>query len=160
MIGGNHEPFHLLRDWNPATFSDKVQYCDAGELRHSISGLRVAGLSGIHHPDQMDFVTEGELNLPETQRAGSWPEMVDLVRSGIVSRKRLAYYKQHEIDHLCQLDFTPHLVLSHDWPVPPAHIHDIHGCRPEAKILESLKPPSCAAATITRPPDFVSAPRV
>jgi hypothetical protein len=140
MIGGNHEPFHLLRDWDPAAFSDKLQYTDAGELRHSIPGLRVAGLSGIHHPEQMDFVTEGERNLPNVQHADSWPEMVDLVRSGVVSRKRLTYYKQHEIDHLCRLDSAPDLVLFHDWPVAPAHIGEIHGCRPEAEILKALKP--------------------
>lgn len=140
MIGGNHEPFHLLRDWNPAAFSDKLEYADAGELRHSIPGLRVAGLSGIHHPEHMDFITEGERYLPRKHHADSWPEMVDLVRSGEISRKRLTYYKQHEIDHLCHLDFTPDLVLLHDWPVSPPHIEETHGPRPEAEILHALKP--------------------
>jgi hypothetical protein len=140
MIGGNHEPFHLLRDWDPAAFSDKLQYTDVGELRHSIPGLRVAGLSGIHHPEQMDFITEGERNLPRTHHADSWPEMVELVRAGLISRKRLTYYKQREIHQLCHLDFTPHLVLLHDWPVAPPHIGEIQGCRPEAEILNALKP--------------------
>ena len=140
MIGGNHEPYHLLRDWKPETFSDKLHYTDAGELGHSIPGLRVAGLSGIHHPEHMDFIEEGERGLPRTHQAKSWPEMVELARAGLISRKRLTYYKQHEIDHLCHLDFVPHLVLLHDWPVPPAHIVDLHGPRPEAEILKALKP--------------------
>ena len=140
MIGGNHEPFHLLRDWNPAAFSDKLQYTDAGELQHSIPGLRVAGLSGIHHPEHMDFLTEGERNSPRMHRLDSWSGMVDLVSSGIFSCKRLTYYKQHEIIHLCALDFSPDLVLLHDWPVTPNHILEIERCRPEAKILDALKP--------------------
>lgn len=121
MIGGNHEPFHLLRDWNPNAFSDKLQYTNAGELHHSIPGLRVAGLSGIHHPQHLHFITDEERNLPAAARAESWPEMVDLARAGTMSRKRLTYYKQQEIDHLCCLDFTPDLLLLHDWPVAPAH---------------------------------------
>lgn len=140
MIAGNHEPFHLLRDWNPAAFSNKLQYTDAGELHHSIPGLRVAGLSGIHHAEHMNFNTDGETYLPNAPHAKSWSEMVDLARSGAISRKRLTYYKQHEIDQLYDLDFTPHLVLLHDWPVPPDHIVDIQGCRPEADILNFLKP--------------------
>lgn len=28
----------------------------------------------------------------------------------------------------------------HDWPVPPAHIQENHGSRPEASILHALKP--------------------
>jgi hypothetical protein len=140
MIGGNHEPFHLLRDWNPAAFSHKLQYTDAGELPHSIPGLRVAGLSGIYHPDHTEFLADGELLLPRTHRATSWPEMVKLTRSGPVSRKRLTYYNQHEIDQLCRLDFTLQLLLLHDWPIAPVHIREIHDRRPEAEILATLKP--------------------
>lgn len=140
MIGGNHEPFHLLRDWNPAAFSNKLQYTDAGELHHTIPGLRVAGLSGIHHPEQMDFATEGEQKLPSAHHADSWPEMVDLARSGVISCRRLTYYKQHEIEHLCRLDFAPDLCLLHDWPATPTHIREIHKRRPEAEILNALNP--------------------
>lgn len=140
MIGGNHEPFHLLRDWNPEVFSGKLHYTDAGELSHTVPGLRVSGLSGIHHPDHLDFITEGEMGLPRACKAKSWPEMVTLARTGLISRKRLTYYKQQEIDLLCTMDFQPHLLLLHDWPVAPAHIQEIHDRRPEAEILDALQP--------------------
>jgi len=57
MIAGNHEPFHRLRDWDAAYFSFKLEYSNAGDLLHSVSGLKVSGLSGIYHPHEMEFVT-------------------------------------------------------------------------------------------------------
>lgn len=140
MIGGNHEPFHLLRDWNPAAFSNKLEYTDAGELHHTIPGLRVAGLSGIYHPEHVGFMMESEGNLPKSRQAKSWPEMVAMARARLISRKRLTYYKQQEIDKLCTTNSQPHLLLLHDWPVAPAHIHEIHDRRPESEILDALQP--------------------
>lgn len=140
IIGGNHEPFHLLRDWCPAAFGGKLEYTDAGELRHSIDGLRVTGLSGIYHPEHLEFVGQHEAKLPMAGLAESWPRMVELARAGVISRKLLSYYKQQEIDLLCSLGFTPDLLLLHDWPIQPAHVHDIHGTRPEAKIQKAIQP--------------------
>ena len=47
MIAGNHEPFHSLRDCDASYFSFKLEFTNAGKLTHSVSGLEVAGLSGI-----------------------------------------------------------------------------------------------------------------
>ena len=140
MIGGNHEPFHLLRDWTPGAFGGKLEYSDAGELTHGFPGLRVAGLSGIFHPGELEFTSPESGRIPRSPRPGTWPEMVQLVRAGVISRKRLCYYTQHEIDHLCSLAPQPDLLLLHDWPEAPDHIQQIHERRPEREILEALAP--------------------
>ena len=141
LIAGNHEPFHLLRDWNPASFSHKLEYTNAGELKHTIPGLRVAGLSGIYHPEEMEFISEIERKNRKLPHDISWPDMVRLARERIISLSRLTYYKQHEVDLLCSLEVSPHLLLLHDWPTPPAHIRQIYPCRPEGEILHALNPP-------------------
>ena len=44
---------------------------------------------------------------------------------------------------------SPHLLLLHDWPTPPAHIRLTYPRQPEGEILHALfKPPkSCAIRT-------------
>ncbi len=140
-IAGNHEPFHRLRDWDASHFSNKLEYTNAGELAHKVPGLRVAGLSGIFHPQEMEFVSALESRTLKVPPVATWPEMVRLAEKNIISRSRLTYFKESEIDHLKFLNFTPHLLLLHDWPVAPPHIAQIYTRRPEAEIVGSLRPP-------------------
>jgi len=140
-IAGNHEPFNRYRNWDAAFFSFKLEYTNAGELVHSLPNLRVAGLSGIYHPQQMEFVTDLEAKNSGLPRAESWPEMVQLAEANKNSRSRLTYYKEFEVQYLKGLGFTPNLLLLHDWPAAPAHISQIYSRRPEAEILEALRPP-------------------
>lgn len=140
MIGGNHEPFHLLRDWTPGAFGGKLEYTDAGELKHGIPGLRVVGLSGIYHPGELEFISPESRRIASSPHPGTWPDMVRLARDGVISRKRLCYYKQHEIDHLCSLAPRPDLLLLHDWPETPGHIQQVYPRRPEREILDALVP--------------------
>lgn len=138
MIGGNHEPFHRLRDWDAAYFSFKLEYTNAGELTHSVSGLKVAGLSGIYHPQEMEFVTPLERHTMKLGAVDSWPAMASLAREKRVSISRLAYYKEFEVEHLKTL--SPDILLLHDWPVAPAHIRQIYARRPEAEIVTATRP--------------------
>ena len=75
--------------------------------------------------------------------------MVSLARERIISLSSLTYYKQHEVDLLCSLEVSLHLLLLHDWPTPPAHIRLTYPRQPEGEILHALfKPPkSCAIRT-------------
>ena len=139
-IAGNHEPFHRLRDWDASYFSFKLDYANAGELAHKIPGLRVAGLSGIYHPQEMEFVTELEARTMKLPRAETWPEMVRLAETNKISRSRLTYFKEFEVEYMKALDFTPDLLLLHDWPTRPAHIGQTYPRRPEAEIVEALRP--------------------
>jgi hypothetical protein len=140
MIAGNHEPFHRLRDWNPEYFGGKLNYVDAGELPHSIPGLRVYGLSGIFHPGELTFTNEAEKRCGQKFHHSSWLEMVEQVRKNSVSPKRLTYYKQCEIDLLLALPQKPHLLLTHDWPVKPARLRFEYPRRPEAEIVSQIQP--------------------
>lgn len=139
MIAGNHEPFHRLRDWDPSHFSSKLHYTNAGELTHAIPGLRVAGLSGIFHPEEMEFLTPLERRTKKLPDVSSWPEMVELARENHISRNRLTYYKEFEVRQMKAL--SPHLLLLHEWPVPPAHISRAYARRPEAEIVAATRPP-------------------
>lgn len=140
MIAGNHEPFHRLRDWDPAHFSAKLAYTNAGELAHVIPGLRVAGLSGIYHPQEGEFLSRLERRTLGLSGEGSWPEMVALARDNRISRSRLTSYKDFEVDLLKGLPRPQHLLLLHDWPVTPPHLDPIHDRRPEAEIVAALNP--------------------
>lgn len=140
VIGGNHEPWNRYRDWDPGYFGGKLEYAHAGELSHGLEGLRVAGLSGIHHPEETDFLSGAERRDRSFPRAASWPDMVRLVSGNQISLRRLAYYKEHELRRLESLAPSPHLLLLHDWPVPPPHIEGSERDRPEARIVEALRP--------------------
>jgi hypothetical protein len=141
MIAGNHEPFHRLRDWQPDHFLHKLEFTNAGEMEHEISGLRVAGLSGIYHPQELQFLTPLERRTIKLPPVETWADMVPLVQSGKISRSRLTYYKAHEIELMKRLDFRPHLLLLHDWPVAPGHIRHVYDRRPEAEIATACKAP-------------------
>lgn len=140
MIAGNHEPFHRLRDWQPGYFGEKLNYVDAGELPHSIPGLHVYGLSGIFHPGELDFINDAEKRRGLTTARSSWSEMAERAQKNSVSLKRLAYYKQSEIDLLLALPPNPHLLLIHDWPIKPAHLRFEYSRRPEAELVGQIKP--------------------
>lgn len=140
-IAGNHEPFHRLRNWDASYFSFKLDYIDAGELAHKVLDLRAAGLSGIYHPQEMVFMTPLEARTMKRPPAETWPEMVHLTETSKISRSRLTYYKEVEIEHMKSLDFTPDLLLLHDWPVTPPHVGQSYPRRPEAEIVEALQPP-------------------
>ncbi|MFQ3577667.1 MAG: hypothetical protein SNJ52_01475 [Verrucomicrobiia bacterium] len=142
QIAGNHEPFNRLRDWQPEYFGGKLSYTHAGAVPHDIPGLRVAGLSGILHPEHLDFQTIEErrtqiCNAPCPQ---SWAHMVELVRKGHITPKRLTYYHEDEIELVKSLPRHPHLLLTHDWPVKPAYAREVHPRRPEGEILDALQP--------------------
>ena len=140
-IAGNHEPFHRLRNWDASYFSFKLDYTNAGELAHKVPVLRVAGLSGIYHPQEMVFMTPLEARTMKRPPAETWPEMVYLTETNRISRSRLTYYKEVEIEYMKSLDFTPDLLLLHDWPVMPPHVGQSYPRRPEAEIVEALQPP-------------------
>ena len=158
-IAGNHEPFNRYRDWDASFFSFGLQYTNAGELDHRLLHLKVAGLSGIYHPQEMEFVSALEARtLPHAE---SWPEMVRLAEAKKISRSRLTYYKEFEIEHMKSLGFTPHLLLLHDWPIPPPHISQIYPRRPEAEIVEALRAPFVCCGHHHAASDFLfSASRV
>jgi len=141
MIAGNHEPFHRLRDWDASYFSFKLDYTNAGELAHKVPGLRVAGLSGIYHPQEMEFMTALEARTMKRPHAETWPEMVRLTETNKISRSRLTYFKEFEVEYMKSLDFVPDLLLLHDWPVQPPHIGQCYPRRPEAEIVKALQPP-------------------
>ena len=140
-IAGNHEPFGPLRAWDPAHFGDKLAYTDAGQLAHALPGLRVYGLSGIHHPDHPGFHSLEESRRPD--RARDWPSLVAAVAAGRASPKRLCYHKEEELDRLISLPACPHLLLTHDWPTWPDGVHSptaAHAAKPEGLLLEGLRP--------------------
>jgi len=139
-IAGNHEPFNRYRDWDAAFFSFRLEYTNAGELTHRLPDLKVAGLSGIYHPQEMEFVSVHEARILKLPRAELWPEMIRLAEAHKISRSRLTYYKEFEVEYLKGLSFTPHILLLHDWPVAPPHLKQIHPRRPEAEIVEALHP--------------------
>ncbi len=138
MIAGNHEPFHRLRDWDASYFYFKLEYTDAGKLTHSVPGFEVAGLSGIYHPQEMEFVTPQERRTMKLGTADSWPAMVALAQEKRISISRLTYYKEFEVEHIKSL--SPHLLLLHDWPAAPPHIRQIYARRPETEIVEASRP--------------------
>jgi hypothetical protein len=157
-IAGNHEPLHRLRDWDAANFSFKLDYTNAGELAHKVAGLRVAGLSGIYHPQELEFVTALEARTMKLPPVEAWPEMVRLAEAGKISRSRLTYFKEFEVGHMKALDFTPHLLLLHDWPVVPPHIGQSYPRRPEAEIVETLQPPFVCCGHHHTAADFMIGP--
>ncbi len=140
MIAGNHEPFSRLRNWEPGYFSFKLEYTNAGELPHSIPGLRVLGLSGIYHPEETDFVSPVERQNRKLPRAATWLELVRLVERGAASRNRLTYYKESEVELLKWAKRQPDLLLTHDWPCEPEGIRRSYPRRPEGELVSRLEP--------------------
>ncbi len=141
MIAGNHEPFHRLRDWQPDYFGGKLEYGDGGLLAHQVAGMKVAGLNGIYHPQHLDFQSTLEKPIRSSPRPKSWPEMVRLVAGGTLSRNRLTYFKETEVQKILSLGERPHLLLTHDWPVRPHYCDEIYDRRPEGEICEALQTP-------------------
>jgi hypothetical protein len=131
MVGGNHEPWGRLRDWDPTYFGNKLTYTNAGLLCHRLEGLRVAGLSGIHSTG-----TNPARTPPEDP---SWPEIVAQRRYGKVSPRAFTHYRKVDVDEVLKVE-SPHLVLLHDWPIDPPHSRNPGECRPERDIVELLRP--------------------
>jgi hypothetical protein len=154
MIAGNHEPFHKLRDWQPGTFGPHLTYTNAGWLEHRIGGLRVAGLSGIFHPDHLHFTAAGDRNIRSAPHPQTWPELMELVRRNAVATKRLTYFKEAEVEQVKSLEPTPHLLLLHDWPVLPGSAHAVHERRPEKEVVEKLQPQFVCCGHHHQPGDF------
>lgn len=154
MIGGNHEPYHLLRDWKPEAFGNKLDYTDVGWLTHSMPGLRVAGLSGIFHPEHLDFSSSQDQKIRHAPKPKNWADMVGFAASGTIATKRLTYYKETEIARMKTLRPTPHLLLLHDWPVLPQTANEVHTRRPEREIVEALSPPFVCCGHHHHPADF------
>jgi len=156
MIGGNHEPFYQLRDWDGGYFSYKLTYTNAGDLPHQVPGLRVAGLSGIYHPQHEEFAPDLERRTLKLGEANSWPDMADLAQKKQISISRLTYYKESEVQLL--KSFSPHLLLLHDWPVAPPHIRQITKRRPEAEIVAASQPPFVCCGHHHTSADFTIGP--
>lgn len=136
MIGGNHEPYQKLRRFDAEYFDEKLAYTNGGVLSHGIEGLRVYGLSGIHHPGHMDFAGSDQWKPPV---AKSWEDLVHLVATNKAKLQRLTYYKQAEIDKLLLLPKSPDLLLTHDWPLPIAGA-TIEQPLPERVLVDRLSP--------------------
>jgi len=152
-IAGNHEPFHRLRQFDADYFGDNLTYTNAGELDHSIEGLRVYGLSGIHDPEHLEFTIPGESLWREGIR--SWDELLNAVQENRASVKRLTYYKNSELKRLRSLPASPHLLLLHDWPETPEGVTDIHE-RPERELVADVRPSWVCAGHHHRPARFTS----
>jgi hypothetical protein len=87
-------------------FGNKLTYTNAGFLAHHLDKLIVVGLSGIRGPDE-SYCDKS-----------TWPERLTAVRLGLRSRKWLTYYTDSDLARV--LDSTsPHILLTHDWPVVP-----------------------------------------
>ncbi len=89
IIGGNHEPYHRLRTFDPAHFGSKLTYTNAGALKHQVDGLNVYGLSGIYHPDHLSFGPSVRRGEPKPR---SWDDLVHLAKGNKEALKRLTYY--------------------------------------------------------------------
>jgi len=152
-IAGNHEPFHRLRTFDDQYFGDNLTYTNAGELPHTIEGLRVYGLSGIHDPEHLDFTIPGEALWQEGVR--SWDELLVAVVENRASVKRLTYYKESELKRLRALPPAPHLMLLHDWPETPEGVADLHD-RPERDLVADLSPSWVCSGHHHRPARFKS----
>ena len=57
-----------------------------------------------------------------------------------ISRSRLTYYKEFEVDLLKMLAPRPDILVLHDWPIAPARIEKVPGRRPELEIVEAIQP--------------------
>jgi lariat debranching enzyme len=139
MIGGNHEPMNRLRAFDSEWFGPRFTYTDGGELDHCVPGLRVYGLSGIYHPESLEFPPNDYRDRHLPPRTRTWAAMVDLVGTGRISSKQLSYYKRDDIDRLNALPPEPHLLLTHDWPFPPAHLPPETDRRTERELVDVLR---------------------
>ena len=139
MIAGNHEPFNRLRVFDPGYYSYKINYTNAGIIEHSIAQLTVTGLSGIFKPTELEFMSELEARQLKISKPTSWEEMVALVEQKKISRSRLTYYKETEIETVKNLR-TPDIMLLHDWPITPEHVRFSYNRRPEKEIVEKAQP--------------------
>ncbi|HSI84220.1 MAG: metallophosphoesterase [Candidatus Methylacidiphilales bacterium] len=130
MIGGNHEPFHRLRDFDPSFYDDRLEYTDAGLLHHAIPGLRVYGLTGIHNERAFDR---------RSRHRPSWSQLLEEVRAGERDIRELTWYRQHDIDQLLALPPRPHILLTHNWPFVLSHLEP-NPDFPEWQLLQILRP--------------------
>lgn len=141
-IGGNHEPWNRMRNLDVGWFGDRFRFTVAGAMAHDLDGLRVYGLSGIHHAEHLTFPPAHRLNHSFGSRSATWPELVAAIGSGKggISIRELTYYKTEELERLLALPEEPHLLLTHDWPVCPEGIPENFQTRPERDLLEGLQP--------------------
>jgi hypothetical protein len=65
----------------------------------------------------------------------SWEE---LLQQGPVNPRKLTYYRRQEVEYLLSLPKRPHILLTHDWPIPGDH-HAV-GEQPHYKLLTELEP--------------------
>ena len=134
MIGGNHDAYARLRRFRPKEWGGKLFYANAGILPHPVQGLRVIGLSGIYGEKQyaQGFGGDAQSGAPAPD---SWEA---LARRKDVNPKRLTYYRQHEIEFILRLPKHPHVLLTHDWPIP-THLHKV-STHPHFRLLPALEP--------------------
>lgn len=154
MIGGNHEPWHKLRDFKPGDFGPWLSFTVAGVVPHVLDGFHAYGLSGIFHPDHLDFHTANE-SASGSARATKWADLIHPGQfAGQVTPKQLTYYKQEELGRLLSLPAEPHLLLLHDWPKIPAETRENFQVRPERELVESLRPEFVCCGHHHRPEAF------
>ena len=130
-VGGNHEAWGRLRDFDPGYFGNKLSYTDAGLLKHSLTGLLVAGISGIKATGN-----NPARNPPENK---SWRQIMASYKYGKLSPKALSHYRMADIDAALKIG-SAHVVLTHDWPVDPPNCRDPGLHRPEMDIIKRLRP--------------------
>jgi hypothetical protein len=127
MIGGNHEPWHKLRVFDPGYFGGRLTYTNAGVLPHNLSGLIVVGLSGIPRE-------------PKEERSAetAWQEIVAQCRCRKIGRKELAYYRSQDVT-AAATGGSAHILLTHDWPADP-DMDDAGAPRAERLIASAVRP--------------------
>ena len=130
-VGGNHEAWGRLRDFDPKYFGNKLSYANAGLLEHKLPGLRVAGISGIGVPG-----TNPARNPPVNK---TWRQIMAAYRYSKLSPKALSHYRPADIEAVLKIG-SAHVVLTHDWPVDPPHCRTPGLRRPEMDIIKRLRP--------------------
>ncbi len=116
------------RRWRRA---NSLTYTDAGLLKHSLPGLRVAGLSGIN------AAGSNPARIPPENK--TWPQIVALRKYGKISPKAFTHYRPSDVDAVLKLGQIS-MTLTHDWPVDPPNIRTPGLHRPEKIIVERLRP--------------------
>lgn len=127
MIGGNHEPWHKLRVFDPGKFGEKLTYTNGVVLPHSLRGLVVVGLSGIGRELKQSHPAEL-----------AWQEVLTECQCEKISRKELTYYRSQDVTAAANAS-PAHILLTHDWPADP-NGDDVGTPRVERSIASVVRP--------------------
>ncbi len=100
FVGGNHEPYGFLDGLAPgAAVAPRAHFVGRAAV-HDIGGLRVAGLSGIYHPERSHVPRPALGDLPRTSR-----------------KAYVVFTEQDEDALLAATEAAPvDVLLLHEWP--------------------------------------------